>query len=102
MTALRTIEIARNLVLVDAYDEANPINVETLVMAALTLLIYELGPEQPDDAGSRELKRASAVANTLLIILAKYNNTAVQCLESLTVSCDRTSDGIWDWVRERD
>ena len=64
-------------------NEAYALSVDVLAMASTTLLAVELGA--PHDATVATVRQPSRTAKLLLEGLAKQNNSAAQCLESLMV-----------------
>ena len=81
--AIQAVRTAEALDIRGMLNEAYPLTVDVLAMAATSLLVVELGA--PEDGMADTVRRTSKNAKTLLEGLAQKNNTAAQCLESLTV-----------------
>jgi len=79
--AVRTAEVLESR---NSLNEAHAFTIDVLAMAAITLLVVELGA--PAYATADMVRKASKRAKTLLESLAKNNWAASQCLESLAVS----------------
>ena len=83
--AVQTVDIAEALMHQGGMDEANPLIVEALTMAAVVLLAFELSA--PTGVVSQQVQHASTSAYSLLKTLAKQGSTALKgCLKSLEVS----------------
>lgn len=82
--AIQAVRTAEALDIRNMFHEAYALTVDVLAMAAVTLLVVELGA--PDDGTADTVGRTSRNAKSLLEGLAQQNRTAARCLESLTVS----------------
>ena len=88
--AVQAVTIAEAFELRLELHEAYCLTVDILVMAAITLLVVELGaPTYPAVAAVRSASRS---AQKLLESLAPSSTAAAQCLDSLMVS--RSQDGL--------
>ena len=84
--AIEAVHIADALQARGMLNEAYALTMDVLAMAAISLLVVELGAPTNGNCVVDVVKRASRHAKTLLDALAKTNITAAQCLESLMVS----------------
>lgn len=84
--AIQTVRTAEALNVRGMFNEAWPLTVDVLAIAATSLLVVELGA--PEDDTVETVIGTSRNAKTLLEGLAQKNSTAAQCLESLTVRTD--------------
>lgn len=82
--AIQAVRTAEALDIRGLLNEAYPLTVDVLAIAATCLLVVELGA--PSDITADTVRRTSKNAKTLLQGLALRNSTAAQCLESLAVS----------------
>lgn len=82
--AIQAVQTADVLASRGALDAAYCLTVDVLAMAALTLLVVELGA--PTYIAADAVANASRTAKTLFESLAEKSSTAAGCLESLMVS----------------
>jgi hypothetical protein len=73
----------------DMFNEAYPLTVDVLVMAATSLLVVELGTQ--DDVVPDRVRESSRKAKIFLETLSRESFSAAGCLESLKVSSLRQS-----------
>lgn len=83
--ALQAVRIAEALSIRGLLHEAYPLTIDVLVMAAISLLVAQLGASPLTDDGTHTIEDASRTARALLAGLALKNSTAAQCWESLQV-----------------
>lgn len=81
--AIQAVRIAQALDARGMLNEAYPLTVDVLAIAATTLLVVEL--RAPKDVAAEIPRKTSRSAKTLLEGLAQHNNAAARCLESLLV-----------------
>jgi len=81
--AIQAVRIAQVLDAQGMLSEGHALSVDPLAIAATTLLAVEL--RAPEAIAVTAAKKASRGAKTLLEGLARYNNAAAGCLESLLV-----------------
>ncbi|KAM0724329.1 hypothetical protein Q7P37_000211 [Cladosporium fusiforme] len=82
--AIETVSIAKTLEIKRMLYEGYAFAVDVVAMAAISLLVVELGA--PDDALAITAASSSRKAKVLLEVLALRSCSAAQCLTSLTVS----------------
>lgn len=82
--AIDAICIAEAMAERDMLSEAYALTVDVLVMAAITLLVVELG--DPDNCMADHVRESSRKSENLLRALSQQSCSAAGCLESLKVS----------------
>jgi len=86
--AISAVRTANELDEREIFHEAWCLTVDVLAMAATTLLVVRLG--SPIESTAKAVKESSISAKALLEKLACKNASAAKCLESLTVSSNKT------------
>lgn len=81
--AIEAVRIAEALDARDVLHEAHALTVDVLVMAAISLLVVELG--SPDIGMVDRVRDSSSKAKGLLEVLGRKNCSAAGCLDSLKV-----------------
>jgi hypothetical protein len=81
--AIKAVHVAHAMETQGVLYEACALTVDTVVMAATSLLVVELGAR--GDALANRAKSSSGKAKALLENLALRNCSAARCLESLSV-----------------